>query len=163
MLQSILIPIALFAMVTLIVWFENVTKRQERQRRADLVRALIDRYSSAGELTEALSGAEGRALARALLLDGGERKPKWLGLIVPGTILLSLGLGFLLLAGPAAQSRVFVIPGVICAAIGVALLVSGYVAWRTQQVPRADAARSDPDPEGTPRLDANRSGGGNNR
>ncbi len=138
MLESILIPLAVFTMVTLIVWFANVTKRQEQERKAALVRAVIDKYASAEELTAAMTGREGQALFRMLSFDeGGPRRP-WIGLVIPGSVLLLLGLGFLLLAW-LDHSRGFMIPGVICAAVGAALLASGYVVWRTTDETSAEA------------------------
>jgi len=131
MLESILIPLAVFTMVTLIVWFANVTKRQEQERKAALVRAVIDKYTSAEELTKAMAGPEGQALFRMLSFDeAGPRRP-WIALVIPGSVLLLLGLGFVVLAALDGYPQGLMIPGVICAAVGAALLASGYVIWRT--------------------------------
>ena len=131
MLQSVIVPMAAFAMVTLIVWFTNVTKRKEQERKAELVRALIERFDSPEDLTTALASQQGQALARILALDGPARKPGWLALVIPGSILLLLGLGFLALAGLALKSTGMLVSGVICSAVGTALLASAYLAWRT--------------------------------
>ena len=128
---SILIPIAFFAMVVAIVWLGTVNRRRDTDRRADLIRQLIDKFSSGEAFAEAMQSPEGSKLADALSLTREQPKRAWVGLFVPGSILSALGLGFVLLSFMAGE--VYRIPAVVTGSVGVALLVSSYVAWRVDR------------------------------
>ena len=128
---SILIPISFFAMVVAIVWLVTVNQRRDTDRRADLIRQLIDKFSSGEAFAEAMQSPEGSKLADALSLTREQPKRAWVGLFVPGSILSALGLGFVLLSFMA--DEVYRIPAVVIGSVGVALLVSSYVAWRVER------------------------------
>ena len=128
---SILIPISFFAMVVAIVWLVTVNQRRDTDRRADLIRQLIDKFSSGEAFAEAMQSPEGSKLADALSLTREQPKRAWVGLFVPGSILSALGLGFVLLSFMA--DEVYRIPTVVIGSVGVALLVSSYVAWRVER------------------------------
>ncbi len=138
---EILVPLGVMAMVVLIVWFKTVGRRQEKERQAEILRQLIDKFSSGEDFAQALQGPAGATLADALALEGG-RKPRqtWLGLAVPAFVLTFIGLGFLILA--AVEDRDLIIPGITIGAVGAGLLVATLLAWRVEKREREDAERT---------------------
>ena len=134
---SILIPLAFFAMVVAIVWIGTVTRRRDTDRRADLIRQLIDKFSTGEAFAQAMQSPEGAKLADALSLSQQQPKRAWVGLFVPGSILTAMGLGFVLLS--VTMGGIYRIPAVVIGSVGVALLVSSYVVRRVE---RADTDES---------------------
>lgn len=133
-LGSVLIPIAFFAMITVVVWLGTVNRRRDTDRRAELIRQLIDKFSTGEAFAQAMQSPEGSRLADALSLSSERPKRAWVGLFVPGSILTALGLGFVFLS--VTMGEVYRIPAVVIGSVGIAVLVSSYVAWR---VDRKDA------------------------
>ncbi len=130
-LGSVLIPIAFFAMIVVVVWLGTGTWRRVTDRRAELIRQLIDKFSTGEAFAQAMQSPEGSKLADALSLSREQPKRAWVGLFVPGSILTALGLGFVLLSFM--MDVVYRIPAVVIGSVGVALLVSSYVAWRVDR------------------------------
>lgn len=126
-LTGMFVPMAGMAMIVLIVWFVHTTSRRRFETRAELTRNLIDKFSTGEAFASAMQGPEGERLTRALSLQDTS-EPRWVGLLVPGSILTGLGLGFFVLA--IFKGSGFAIPGVICCSVGAGLLVSAYVARR---------------------------------
>ena len=127
----VLVPVAVLAMIVLIVWISNTTQRRETEQRAELMRRLIDKYSSGEAFAESLRTPEGRMLVEALSLGKKDEQNSPLGLFTGGSIVACLGIGFLVLSQ--VHDHDFFIPGAIVMPIGIALLISSWVAWRTQQ------------------------------
>lgn len=140
-LGSVLLPIAFFAMIAAIVWFGTVTRRRETDRRAELIRQLIDKFSTGEAFAQAMQSPEGSKLADALSLSRQEPKRAWVGLFVPGSILTAIGLGFVLLSFM--MDHVYRIPAVVISSVGVALLVSSYVVWRVERDDTDESGESD--------------------
>ena len=136
-LGSVLIPIAFFAMVAVVVWLGTVTRRRDTDRRAELIRQLIDKFSTGEAFAQAMQSPEGSKLADALSLSREQPKRAWVGLFVPGSILTALGLGFVLLSFM--MDVVYRIPAVVVGSVGIALLVSSYVAWRVDRDDRDES------------------------
>ncbi len=128
---SVLIPIAFFAMIVAVVWLGTVTRRRDTDRRAELIRQLIDKFSTGEAFAEAMQSPEGSKLADALSLSRERPQRAWVGLFVPGSILTALGLGFVVLS--LTMGDVYRIPAVVIGSVGIALLVSSYVAWRADR------------------------------
>ena len=128
---SILVPLAFFAMIVAIVWIGTVTRRRDTDRRADLIRQLIDKFSTGEAFAQAMQSPEGAKLADALSLSQQQPKRAWVGLFVPGSILTAIGLGFVLLS--VTMGETYRIPAVVISSVGVALLVSSYVVWRVER------------------------------
>ena len=139
--MSLLVPFAFFAMIVLIVWFTNVTRRRDTDRRAELIRQLIDKFSTGEAFAEAMQSPEGSKLADALSLSREQPKRAWVGLFIPGSILTALGLGFVLLS--MTMGDVYRIPAVVIGSVGIAVLVSSYVAWRVDRKDAQDRGDSD--------------------
>ena len=140
-LGSVLIPIAFFAMIVVVVWLGTGTWRRVTDRRAELIRQLIDKFSTGEAFAQAMQSPEGSKLADALSLSREQPKRAWVGLFVPGSILTALGLGFVLLSFM--MDVVYRIPAVVLGSVGVALLVSSYVAWRHDRDDRNEGAEGD--------------------
>lgn len=128
---SILTSIAFFAMIVAIVWLGTVTRRRDTDRRAELIRQLIDKFSTGEAFAEAMQSPAGSKLADALSLSREQPRRAWVGLFVPGSILTALGLGFVVLS--LTMGDVYRIPAVVIGSVGIALLVSSYVAWRADR------------------------------
>ncbi|MCY4534396.1 MAG: hypothetical protein OXB91_03455 [Bryobacterales bacterium] len=140
-LGSVLIPIAFFAMIVVVVWLGTGTWRRVTDRRAELIRQLIDKFSTGEAFAQAMQSPEGSKLADALSLSREQPKRAWVGLFVPGSILTALGLGFVLLSFM--MDVVYRIPAVVIGSVGVALLVSSYVAWRVDRDDRDESGEGD--------------------
>lgn len=127
----VFVPVAVLAMIVLIVWISNATQRRETEQRAELMRRLIDKYSSGEAFAESLRTPEGRMLVEALSLGKKDDQNSPLGLFTGGSITACLGIGFLVLSR--VHDHDFFIPGALVLPIGIALLTSSWVAWRTQR------------------------------
>ena len=126
-----LVPLGVFAMVVLIIWLSHVTRRRAQEQRAQIVRRMIDKFSTGEAFAQAIQGPAGSELASALALEREKPSKKWKGLFVPASILTFMGIGFSVLAF--VEDDDFLIPAVIIGAVGVALAVSTYVMWRTEE------------------------------
>ena len=129
--QNTLVPLGVFAMVVLILWFSHVTRRRAQEQRAEIIRRMIDKFSTGEAFAQAIQGPAGSKLASALALEREKPSKKWKGLFVPASILTFMGVGFAVLAF--VRDDDFLIPAVIIGAVGVALAVSTYVMWRTEE------------------------------
>ncbi len=129
-LEALLIPLGFFSTVVLIVWIGHLGRRRDRDRRAELIRQLIDKFSTGEAFAKAMESPEGWRLAAALSLESSPAKKTspLQGLLTTGIILTFLGLAFFVLA--AIENPNFWIPGVLTTALGAAFLVSAAAAWR---------------------------------
>lgn len=118
---GVLVPIALFAMIALIVFVAARRRHAELEARAAFQKQILDKFSSGKEFAEFL-GSDGsqRFLEMLSSYSFSSRERVFHGMR-GGITLTVLGLGFLLLT---ALRRGFVVPGVIFLAIGVGLLIS---------------------------------------
>ena len=130
-LQNIMVPLGVFAMVVLIVWFSHVSRRRAQEQRAEIIRRMIDKFATGEAFAQAIQGPMGSELASALALESEKPSKKWKGLFVPASILTFLGIGFSVLA--LVRDEEFLIPAIIIGAVGVALAASTYVMWRTEE------------------------------
>ena len=110
-LQNILVPLGVFAMVVLILWFSHVTRRRAQEQRAEIIRRMIEKFSTGEAFAQAIQGPVGSKLASALALESEKPSKKWKGLFVPASILTFMGFGFSILA--LVRDEDFLIPAVI--------------------------------------------------
>lgn len=130
---GLIIPLGSFAMVVLLVWIQGINRRREREQQAEIVRQVIDKFSSGEAFAQAIQGPEGSTLVQVLALANEDRpKKKWKGLILPGSILTLLGIGFLILTWWTNWDDLL-IPAVTIGAPGLAILLSMYVMWRIEE------------------------------
>ncbi len=150
MATEIIVPLGMFAMVAFIVWISSVTSRRAHDRRAELLKQVIDKFSSGEAFAETLRTPEGRQLVEALSIGKKEQSDS-VGLFTGGAILTCLGIGFQVLT--MSDLTYFRIPAVVVLAVGVGLLVSAEVARRAerkreQELKRAIGSRSSGDGNG---------------
>ena len=130
-MQNTLVPLGVFAMVVLILWFSHVTRRRAQEQRAEIIRRMIEKFSTGEAFAQAIQGPVGSKLASALTLESEKPSKIWKGLFVPASILTFMGIGFAVLA--LLRDEDFLIPAVIIGAVGVALALSTYVMWRAEE------------------------------
>jgi hypothetical protein len=120
------VPIALFAMIALIVFVIARRRQAELRARAEFQKQILDKFSSGKEFAEFL-GSEGsqRFLETLSSHSFGARERVFRGMR-SGITLAVLGIGFLLLT---ALRRGFVVPGVLFLALGAGLLISAAVSY----------------------------------
>ena len=132
MLVPILVPLGAMAMVVLLVWFSHATRTKEKERQAEIVRQMIDKFSTGEAFAQAIQGPEGSRLAQALALENDEPPKKtWKGLLIPASILTSMGVGFLVLAW--AEDDDLLIPALVLGSAGLGLALATYVMWRVEE------------------------------
>jgi hypothetical protein len=87
--EDVLVPIALFAMVVLLVWFGHKVKRARIQEQGELRKRLLDKFGSGHELTEFLATPQGQSFLKDQEASAAQRSPK-------GRIINSVGTGWLM-------------------------------------------------------------------
>ena len=83
-MQNTLVPLGVFAMVVLILWLSHVTRRRAQERRAEIVRRMIEKFSTGEAFAQAIQGPAGSKLASALTLESEKPSKIWKGLFRPG-------------------------------------------------------------------------------
>jgi hypothetical protein len=117
---EVLIPIALFALIALIVFVIARRRQAEIQARAEFQKQILDKFSSGKEFAEFLGSAGSQRFLESLSAHSFGYERILRGMRV-GITLTMLGIGFLLLTE---LRRGFVVPAVIFLALGAGLLIS---------------------------------------
>jgi hypothetical protein len=125
--EDVLVPIAVFAMIVLIVWFGHKVKRTRIQEQGELHKRLLDKFSSGQELTEFLATPQGQNFLKDQ--EAGHRSPKSrvVYAICWGVVLVMLGAAFF---GLTYMYRNSVVPAIILTALGVGILVAAAISYR---------------------------------
>lgn len=123
-----LIALGAFAMVVCIAWLDTRRKQARIQARAEWNKQLLDKFASSQELV-AFLGQEGSERFLDEMWSEKQHGPKEriLGIIIPGCILTSIGIGFLLLSTKTPGLRT---AGVTIFAAGIGLLIAAAVSYR---------------------------------
>lgn len=120
------------AFIVGIVWLVMYYKLQKSQRQVDERLRVLERFSSGAELTDFLNSPAGGRLLD--ILSGSRPEPRRAAVwaVSVGTILLMLGVGFLLLdfVEVLGEPDVFLIPGMILASSGLGVLLSALISVR---------------------------------
>ncbi len=123
---ALFIPFGVFAMVVMIVWLATREKMVRARARTEVQKDLINKFGSGGELAEFL-GSEG---SRRLLEELGEPKlsaqEKVIRSVKVGVVLSVVGVGFLALM---IQESDLMIPGIILLALGVGFLLAAAISY----------------------------------
>jgi len=139
-----LIPVAGIMMMVFWVWFDTLQKRAKIEARTELTKQLLEKFSSAQELTEFLEKESGQRFLDGMESDKGSL-PTWpplpmgsvgfggwhgpkeriLGIIIPGCILTSIGTGFLAMS----TSPNLQVAGATILAAGIGLLIAAIVTY----------------------------------
>ena len=137
-----LIPFAGIAMIVLIVWFRTREKQATVQARTELHKHLLDKFGSGTELSQFLETAGGKKMIEDLGKGDVSPKERTLRPMIAGTVLTCLGVAFLLLTF---REPNLVIPGGVLLAIGIGFLIGAFVTLRLSRSWEADNGRSAPD------------------
>ena len=121
-----LIPIALFAMIVLIVFVIARRRQAELRARAEFQKQILDKFGSGKEFAEFLGSEGSQRFLATLSSQGMGPRYRVLRTMRGGITLAVLGIGFLLLT---ALRRGFVVPGVLLLALGAGLLISAAVSY----------------------------------
>ena len=128
----IAIPVAALAMTSVIVWLGLRSEQARTEAQRDVQLALLQKFSSGDDLARFLATEEGKQMIDKLSLDNGKSDPrkKTVEMLTGALVTLFLGIGFCVM-GP--KAPIFFIPGIICLAVGVGLLVAAAVAHRVSK------------------------------
>jgi len=130
-MEGILVPIALFAMVVLLVWIGTESKKNRLREQAEARRRLLDKFASGQELTEFLATQQGQAFMKSL--ESLPSQFPWPG--PKQRIIGSIGLGIVLVVLSSAcfalmyYEQGFVYPGTFMMALGVGVLIASAVSY----------------------------------
>lgn len=122
---GILVPIALFAMILVIVWLGTRRRQAEIRARAEFHKQLLDKFGSGREFSEFLESKGSQRFLNELWSQGAGQTNRVLRAMQNGIVLTMLGLGFLALSH---MRRGFVTPGVLVLALGIGFLLSAVIA-----------------------------------
>ncbi len=140
-LAGILIPLGSFAMIGFIVWFISRAKQAKLQARTELHKHLLDKFGSGTELAQFLETEGGKNMIEGLGKADVSPKERTMKPVMTGTVLTCLGLAFLLLTF---REPDLVIPGGLLLAIGIGFLIGAFVTLRLSKSWEADKERSAP-------------------
>jgi hypothetical protein len=124
--EDVLVPIAVFAMIVLIVWFGHKVKRTRIQEQGELHKRLLDKFSSGQELTEFLATPQGQDFLKGQ--EAGHRSPQSRVVYAScwGVVLVMLGAAFF---GLMFLEKDLIYPACILTALGVGILVAAAIAY----------------------------------
>ncbi len=130
-MEGIFVPIGMFAMVVLLVWIGNESKRARIREQAEVRRRLLDKFASGQELTEFLATPQGQGFMKDL--ESARSQFPWPG--PKQRIIGSIGLGIVLVVLGSAcfalmyYEQGFVYPGAFLMALGVGALIASEVSY----------------------------------
>ena len=122
-----LVSLGVFVMIVCITWLGTREKQARIQARAELNKQLLDKFASSQELA-AFLGQEGSERFLDEMWSEKQQGPKEriLGIITPGCILTSVGIGFLWLGRLTPELR---IAGVTIFTAGIGVLIAAAVSY----------------------------------
>lgn len=116
-----------FVMVMFVGWLGIRERRTRIQARAELSRQLLDKFTSAQELTAFLESEGGQRFLDGMGSDKREGpREKVLGIIIPGCILTAIGIGFFWLGTDRSGLEM---PGAVISSAGIGLLIAAGVTY----------------------------------
>ncbi len=126
---EIAVPLGVFTMVVLLVWFGTREKQAKVQARAELNKHFLDKFATGQDLTEFL-GKEGsqRFLDEMWAEKRQGTKERILGTVMGGVVVTSVGVGMLFLALFVRSS--LMIPAAFMLSVGIGLLVASAISYR---------------------------------
>lgn len=121
---GILVPIALFAMIAVVVWLGLRQKQARLKVRAEFHKQLLDKFGSGKELAEFLESPASKRFLDELWSQSAVSDDRPLRL---GVVLTTLGLA---LGALSWTHRPLLVPGVVVLALGVGYLISSAISYR---------------------------------
>ena len=129
---ALLVPYAVFAMVVIIVWLKIRQRQAQLQARAEFHKQLLDKFGTGREFAEFLESPGSQKFMEGLWSKTAEQ-PMQNGILRPlrnGIVLTMLGLA---MTGLSWMHKGLLIPGVILLALGVGYLIMSAIAYRLSQ------------------------------
>ena len=126
-LVAILVPSGFFALTGFILWLLVRAYQEKLRARADLYRELLTKFSSGQELGEFLSTEEGKNFLQNFWSTRTDPRERFVKAIGAGLVMTFLGVGLLVLTFKEPE---MIIPGVLVVALGVGFLVAGGISYR---------------------------------
>jgi len=126
---ALLVPFAGIAMVLVIVWLKMRQRQAQVQTRAEFHKQLLDKFGSGREFAEFLESKGSQRFLEELWSQSPESKerPRMTPGLRNGILLAMLGLA---LSGLSWMWKELLIPGVILLALGVGYLISSAISYR---------------------------------
>ena len=124
-MEAIVVPFVFFAFVGFVVWVSISHQTRRAALRADMQKQLLDRFSSGQELAVFLETEAGK---KFLERNSEDKRPRhrWLGMAQGAIVVIFLSLGFLAASG---GDDDMLMPGTILLALGLGLLAAAGLAW----------------------------------
>ena len=126
-LVAILVPSGFFALTGFIIWLLVRAYQEKLRARTDLYRELLTKFSSGQELGEFLSTEEGNNFLQNFWSTRTDPRERLVKAIGAGLVMTFLGVGLLVLTFKEPE---MIIPGVLVVALGVGFLVAGGISYR---------------------------------
>ena len=133
--EVIIVPSAFLLVAYMFYVIANAfTRRQQFKSTTDLQTRLLDRMGTMGEFSQFLSTEGGQKLLATVGSDGGSAHQRVLRALQSGIVMVCLGIGIFMYLGEVRveadtyESIGFV--GTVSVAVGLGLLISGYVSLR---------------------------------
>jgi len=120
------VPIALFAMIALIVFVVARRRQAELRARAEFQKQILDKFGSGKEFAEFLGNEGSQRFLETLSSHSFGPRDRIMRGMRSGITVAVLGIGFLLLT-PVRHG--FVVPGVITLSLGAGLLISAAASY----------------------------------
>jgi hypothetical protein len=124
--EDVLVPVAVFAMIVLLVWIGHKSKSARVQEQAEIRKRLLEKFSSGQELTEFLATPQGQSFLKDQ--EAAHRSPKSRVVhgICWGIVLLMLGAAFF---GLMYMERDLIYPASILTALGLGILLAAAISF----------------------------------
>ena len=124
---ALLVPFAFFAAVVLIIWLLLRQRQARTQVRAEFHKQLLDKFSTGREFSEFLESKGSQRFLEELWSQKMGPKEQILRSMRNGIVLAVLGLGMLALSW---TTKGLLVPGVLILALGVGFLISTAISHR---------------------------------
>jgi hypothetical protein len=115
--------VGVFAIVVLIFWINKRLADSRLKTQAETQRLLLDKFGSGPDLVAFLQSPAGKSF---LLPERKDPRARVLAMITPAMVLLVVGLGMI---GLTIVAQGLMIPGVIILSLGVGFLVGGGISY----------------------------------
>ncbi len=124
----VLVPLGAFTMVGFLAWMANRSKLAIAANERDVQLALLSKFSTAEQLNQFLATPEGRRLVDQLASPKGfDARRQVIDYLTGGLITLFIGIAMIALAR--LGMTVMAIPGFLCVAVGIALLIAACIMY----------------------------------
>ena len=127
LLQNILVPLGLFAMIVLLVWLRHRAAQAKALVRTDVQKHLLDKFNSGEELTRFIESDDGRRFLEQLTVERTDPRAAQLWPVRVGIVLAVLAIGLLALS---TQDGGLVFPGIMALTLGIGVLIAAWVSHR---------------------------------